>query len=139
MSPSEDLFRIMLYKNNYFITKARQQLFELLQISSPLSISQITTRLTRQNQASIYRNVNLFESLGIIKRIGWGNNAKLELSDLFLRHHHHLTCNRCHSITDLHGEAEIELSIAHVAGQYGFLPLDHQLEIRGVCKSCQKT
>ncbi len=138
MSPREAQFRNMLSKNNYFVTKARLDLFSLLQASTPLSVGQISIILHDQDQASVYRSVKLFELLGIIKRIGWGNNSKLELSDLFQRHHHHLTCIHCHKIMDLHGEAEIELSIAHVASQRGFIPLDHQLEIRGICKSCQQ-
>lgn len=139
MNPIEQQFRKMLSMNNYFVTKPRLDLFKRLQSSKPLSVSQLCVILASQDQASIYRNVKLFEMLGIIKRIGWGNNSKLELSDLFQHHHHHLTCNKCHKITDLHGEAEIELSIAHVAGRHGFLPLDHQLEIRGICRNCQKS
>lgn len=127
----------MLSKNGYFVTKARLSLFALLNASTPINVNQISIKLSDQDQASIYRNIKLFESLGVIKRIGWGNNSKFELSDLFQHHHHHLTCTRCLKIMDLIGEPEIELSIAHVASQLGFLPLDHQLEIRGLCKSCQ--
>lgn len=139
MTTGDEVFCNMLRSNRYFVTSARQNLFNSLQVSAqPLSIGQVISLSPGQDQATIYRNVKLFERLGVIKRIGWGNNSRIELSDLFQRHHHHLTCIHCHVILDLHGEVEIELSIAHVASRRGFTPLDHQLEIRGLCKECQK-
>lgn len=133
-----DLFETILRKNAYFKTRARLNLFRALQNHEPMSIKQLIAKLPRQDQASVYRNAKLFEELGIINRVRLGWKFKLELSDLFQRHHHHLTCINCNKTSDLLNDASIELSIAQVANQSGFIPLDHQLEISGLCQECHK-
>jgi Fur family transcriptional regulator, ferric uptake regulator len=131
------LFETILRKKGYFITRARSTLFKVLQTPQPLSMQQLVAKLPRQDQASVYRNAKLFEELGVVNKVRLGWKFKLELSDLFQRHHHHLTCINCQKTIDLINDVSIELSIAQVANQQGFIPLDHQLEISGYCQNCQ--
>lgn len=138
MDAQLQLFENVLKGNNYSITKARLSLFKVMRSKHTFSMDQLVNKLPKQDQASIYRNIKLFEKVGIANRIQAGWKSTLELSDLFRRHHHHLICIDCNNMTDLQNDLSIEVSIAQVASQQGFTPLEHQLEIRGYCQKCQK-
>jgi len=89
------------------------------------------------DRASVYRNVALFEQLGIVHRIYIGWKYKLELSDDFLAHHHHLSCLRCGKVIDIHDDTGVEEFIETVTKKIGFTPRRHQLEVDGVCGDCK--
>jgi len=136
MTQQAKVFRDLLKSNRYFATKPRLRLFALLQKYNELTINELIAHLHRHDQATVYRNIKVFESLGIINRLRLGWNSKLELSDIFQHHHHHLSCMRCNKIIILPENPAIEHAIAHLSQQQQFQPLDHQLEIRGICYGC---
>lgn len=121
-------------------TKARMAVFTVLKDNhTPLSMAQLVSRLKdTANRASVYRSIELFESIGIVNKISTGWKYKLELSDLFLDHHHHLTCTQCAALINIEGDTHIEKDIAELTKKYGFVLKHHQLEIQGVCANCQK-
>lgn len=130
-------FKEILGKSGNFATKQRVELFKYLQAHPEIAIKKLITELPSQDQATIYRNIKLFESLGIINRLQLGWNSKLELSSKFHDHHHHMTCNSCGKVIAWEEDPSIELRIQTVALKLGFIPQDHQLEIRGLCRDCQ--
>lgn len=65
---------------------------------------------------------------------GW--KYKLELSDEFVSHHHHVSCLRCGTVVDIQDEEHIDAFIQEVAQRIGFKPRRHQFEIDGYCKNC---
>lgn len=130
------LFESMLRRNKYSLTKARLSLFRALRAKHTLSIRELIAKLSKQDQASVYRNIKLFEELGIAHKLHLGWQSKLELSDLFQQHHHHLICIECSKVMDLLNDLPIEMSLARVANQQGFVPLSHHLEISGYCTDC---
>ena len=89
------------------------------------------------DRASVYRNIALFEHLGIVQRLQIGWKYKLELSDNFNHHHHHMTCVRCNQTTALPEDQQLESRLQQLARTRGFAPQDHQIEIRGLCQNCQ--
>ena len=90
----------------------------------------------RFDRASLYRTIKLFETLGIVNRVPDGWKYKLELSDLFSVHHHHLSCLKCGLIIDIDDDQALEAQISQLAGRYQFAPSRHQLEIQGYCQKC---
>jgi len=140
MSHSEEtMFQKVLAEHGYSRTKARQIVFELLIAPEPQSMADLTKKAAgKLDRASVYRNIALFEQLGIVHRIYIGWKYKLELSDDFLAHHHHLSCLRCGKVIDIHDDAGVEAFIAAVTQKFGFKPRRHQLEVDGVCAACQK-
>lgn len=132
-------FRKLLKAKGYFVTKPRLRLFAMLQQHNTLTIRELIARLPHQDQATVYRNIKVFEELGIISRLHLGWNSKLELSDAFEHHHHHITCTSCGKVWVLKEDPLVEEHIAKLSKKNGFRPMDHQLEIRGLCQSCQKT
>ncbi|MBA3758055.1 transcriptional repressor [Candidatus Saccharibacteria bacterium] len=138
MSPELTRFKSVMRQNNCFITKQRLALFKYLQASPAISINALINDLPNQDQATVYRNIKLFERIGIISRLQLGWNSKLELSNTFHDHHHHMSCVKCGKVVAWEEDPTIELRIQTVALKLGFIPQDHQLEIRGLCQSCQK-
>lgn len=131
-------FKKILVDNNCHVTKAREATFDILTSNEPQSIGQILKKAKgRVDRVSVYRNIELFEKLGIVHRIYVGWKYKLELSDQFMKHHHHLTCLKCEKIIDIEDEKHITQFIQEVAGKFGFEPRHHQFEIDGYCSECK--
>ncbi|HSW99351.1 MAG TPA: Fur family transcriptional regulator [Candidatus Saccharimonadales bacterium] len=135
-SPREN-FKALLKASGQSITKARLQVFEALLGQEPLTMHGLVGRAGQVDRASVYRAVDLFERLGIVQRLNTGWKYKLELSDKFAEHHHHLTCVRCGRTVAMN-EGELEALIGRLAAEHHFLPTAHQIEIQGLCAECQK-
>lgn len=126
-----------LRQAGYSATTARKLVFSSLINKEPLAINEIIAELSAIDRASVYRTIALFEQLGIVQRIQSGWKRKIELSDIFHSHHHHLTCTQCGKIVVLHEEARIETAIKSISNRHEFLPTSHQIEIAGICRTCQ--
>lgn len=131
-------FKKLLKTNGHFVTLARLRLFGVLQNHTTLTLKELIQLIQKHDQATIYRNIDLFEQLGIINRLRLGWQTKIELSDIFQHHHHHLSCVLCGKVVMLRDNPTIENEIAKISRRSGFKPLDHQLEIRGYCAKCSK-
>ena len=137
--PSTQL-KITLKANRQSLTGARQLIFDVLQGKEPLTMHQIVEACRDQvDRASIYRTIALFEKLGIVQRLQIGWKYKLELSDRFSHHHHHLPCVQCGATTPLPEDPQLETRLHELAEALHFLPQDHQIELRGLCVTCQSS
>lgn len=131
-------FRQIITSNGYRLTAAREKTFSLLISPEPQSVRDILTKAGDSvDRVSVYRNLELFEKLGIVHRVYVGWKYKLELSDEFVAHHHHLSCLGCGKVIDIQDEAHIDEFIHDVAKKFGFTPRRHQFEVDGYCKDCQ--
>lgn len=129
----------LLKDSGYSVTTPRKIVCELLWHQEPLSMHELTLRSKGKiDRASLYRTLALFERLGLVQRINVGWKYKVELSDVFTHHHHHLSCLNCGKIVAITEEDEIERLIKAIARSYGFVPRGHQLEITGYCTSCSE-
>ena len=135
MSSVEETFQQMLQTAGYSRTTARSVVFEALLGQEPLSMHDLVARATQVDRASVYRAIELFERLGIVQRLNTGWKYKIELTDKFSAHHHHVTCTECGRTVALR-EDELELFIEQLAQNHGFKPTTHQIEIQGVCQAC---
>lgn len=134
----EKILRKVLEDNHYKVTRPRLLVFHLLFEQPP----QPMTALIQQSQGqidrvSVYRIIDLFEQLGIVRRVMIGWKYKVELSEIFLDHHHHIVCLGCGKIAAVKENAAVEAAINALADN-GFLILSHQLELQGYCEQCQK-
>lgn len=136
MSVNTSVLEAILRKHSYSITKQRLLIFSLLVDQEPMSMYELYDRAERQlDRASAYRIITLFEKLGIVQRINIGWKYKIELSDRFSEHHHHLACTACGKVTPI-SEEELEQFITTVATEHQFIPATHQVEIQGLCRGC---
>lgn len=97
---------------------------------------ELAERASGVDRASVYRTVALFERLGIVQRLNTGWKYKIELTDKFAEHHHHLTCTHCGRTITMN-ESELEVLISKLAAHHNFAPTSHQIEIQGLCERCQ--
>jgi Fur family transcriptional regulator, ferric uptake regulator len=131
-------FKTTLKTAGYSLTKSRQLVFTALQDKEPQTMHEIVAACAGQaDRASVYRTIALFERLGIVQRLQIGWKYKLELSDAFHHHHHHLTCRRCGKTMPLPEDTQLEKRLEDLAGTQNFVMQGHQLEIQGLCQSCQ--
>lgn len=131
----QDDFRLFIKREGHSATRVRMAVFDALVGQEPLSMAQLVGRVRGVDRASVYRTVNLFERLGIVQRLNTGWKYKLELTDKFSDHHHHLTCTKCGRTVAL-SEHELERFIEQLARAHGFTPGTHQIEIQGICQIC---
>jgi Fur family ferric uptake transcriptional regulator len=131
------LLQKVLKSKGYSLTAPRKVVSNLLWDKEPLSMRELS-ELSKDliDRASLYRTVSLFESLGLVQRIYIGWKYKIELSDIFTYHHHHISCLGCGKIVAITEEDEIEALIDDLAARHGFTSPSHQLEIRGYCSNC---
>lgn len=129
----------ILKQQHYSLTRTREAVFAVLEQSGPLTMHQLTTSLPDVDRSTVYRTVELFEQLGIAHRIQIGWKYKVELSDAFSHHHHHLACANCGAITALPENTVLEAAIQSLGKEHGFTITDHQLEIQGLCQNCSPT
>lgn len=133
----KQMFKDLLSKNGYRSTRARDLVFELLLHPEPLAMRDLIVKAEGKiDRVSIYRIIDLFEKLGIANRIYSGWKYKLELSEDFIGHHHHMTCLACGRVVDIEDEAHIDEFIRGVAAKSGFVPHRHTFEIDGYCNQC---
>jgi Fe2+ or Zn2+ uptake regulation protein len=134
------LLKKLLKENGYSVTTARLAVCEALWDKEPQSMHDLAATLADTiDRASLYRVISLFERLGIVQRIYIGWKYKVELSDIFAHHHHHISCLNCGMVIPIQEEAQIETMLAAIARRYNFLPKSHMLEIQGYCQSCAAT
>jgi Fur family ferric uptake transcriptional regulator len=127
----------ILKANGLSVTKQRLIVFELLEGKEPVSMNELYKVCeSRLDRASLYRIINTYEELGIVHRINYGWKYKLELSDKFAEHHHHLTCKKCGSIIPIN-ESQLEQFVEAVSLAHNFNPTEHQVEVQGYCQKCR--
>jgi len=132
-----ELLHKILKDNSYSVTEARSTVFDLLWNHEPQTMFELDKRVEGKiDRASIYRTINLFERLGLVQRIIIGWKYKIELSDVFTHHHHHISCLKCGKVVSIKEDDEIERLIEEFAQKYKITADRHQLEIQGYCTSC---
>jgi Fe2+ or Zn2+ uptake regulation protein len=123
-------------------TRGRRAIVDVLARSdAPLSIPQLLGRDRSLAQSSTYRNLAELERAGVVHRIVTSDEfARYELAEDLAGHHHHLICSSCGDVRDftMSGELEGELGRAldRIAGEHGFAPEHHRLDLVGTCAGC---
>ena len=137
MSPHAALTHI-LKSNGLSMTIARTTVYAVLAQSEPLTMAELVKRCVPViDRASVYRTVTIYEKLGVTQRLQIGWKYKIELSNAYQEHHHHLSCVTCGAVVVLAENIELESFLIQLVKPYDYTDLDHQLEIKGVCSTCQ--
>ena len=127
-----------LSQNGYSMTGPRKAVLLAMLDREPMTIHELVRSVSGKiNRSSVYRTVAVFEKLGIIERLTLGWKYKLELSDKFAAHHHHITCNKCGKVQSFEESPAISYELKQLAQEAGYTESGHQLEIRGICNICQ--
>jgi Fur family ferric uptake transcriptional regulator len=112
---------------------------ELSAAENPLSPQELYHSLIKKQRkiglTSIYRSLDLFESLGIVFKIINGSHIKYKLCEL-KEHHHHIICKACGDVVEL-DFCDISDWSKKVMESTGYQVTDHQLNFYGFCKACR--
>jgi len=123
-------------------TPARRELVTtLLAAAGPLSITEILAVTEKIPQSSIYRNLAVLESAGVVARImSTDEFARFELAEALIGHHHHLLCQVCGAMSDVtiphEIETQLDTTLNKLAIANGFALEHHRLDLVGKCSKC---
>lgn len=136
--------RQQLSDNDYRLTPQRQVVLGILVENSNTHLSADDIYLKAKEVspdiglATVYRTLELFDKLGIVYRLDYGDGqARYEFNDGLERHyHHHLICLGCGRIQEFNDDLleDVEQAIATKAG---FHITDHCLRFFGYCSNCR--
>jgi len=134
------LFKNLFKEKKLNLSHPRLLIFqELSNTSSPLSPLEIYQNLLKKKKkvglTSIYRSLDLFESLGMVFKVVNGSSFRYKLCELE-NHHHHIVCKACGNVVELNF-CDISDWSKKVTESTGYQVTDHQLNFYGFCKSCK--
>jgi Fe2+ or Zn2+ uptake regulation protein len=96
-------------------------------------LDSVSRRLPGASLPTVYATLELFEELGMVRRILAGDGPALW--DPGVDGHHHFVCKRCGRVEDL--DAALELApLWGAARRAGFRPDSAELVVSGLCASC---
>jgi Fur family ferric uptake transcriptional regulator len=135
------LFKSLLREKKLRMSHPRllvyQELFSAIRPLSPQELYQCLLRKEKRiGLTSIYRSLDLFESMGMVFKLMNGSNVKYKLCELE-DHHHHIVCKNCGNVVELNF-CDISKWSKKVTESTGYQVTDHQLNFYGFCKGCQK-
>lgn len=89
--------------------------------------------------ATVYRTLELLSEMMIVQKMNFGDGmSRYDLRDEEAEHmHHHLICNDCGSLREIHEDWLVELE-QRVEKEFGFKVTDHRLDFTGVYNHCKK-
>jgi Fur family ferric uptake transcriptional regulator len=102
---------------------------------------EILVKLTssKTGQATVYRTLELFCSIGILKKVIFKNDeiSRYDLVDLNNRHfHHHLVCSNCGKVIEIQDDL-LEILEEKIEKEYQFKVSNHELIFNGICSECK--
>jgi Fe2+ or Zn2+ uptake regulation protein len=131
-----DKFNQELQNAGLKLTYPRKRIFQVFQkTKKPLSASELASKLIDIHFVTVYRNLDSLSEAGIITKLPHGFKFRYELSDKFLPHHHHATCQKCGASFKLNS-TQIEYLVDEAALLAGIKPLSHHIEVMGLCNKC---
>jgi Fe2+ or Zn2+ uptake regulation protein len=96
-------------------------------------LTEVSKTLPNASLPTVYATLELFEELGIVRRVAAGEGAALY--DPRSEPHHHLVCTLCGKVEDLDAPMDAAGAI-RAAGRRGFRPQHAELVVRGLCADC---
>jgi len=136
-----EIFRKYLERRGLKLTTERRALFdEVFARHEHVEADELLVRLRAKHKkisrATIYRTLELLADSGIVGKLRIGEAGyryeRLRAGD----HHDHLICRECGRVVEFY-EPRIEELQDEVCERYGFILLDHNHQMRGICRSCR--
>lgn len=105
------------------------------------SAKQISDRVRQRGSdvgvASIYRTLDLLDSLRLARRVDSGEGvARYEPVDPSGHHHHHIVCDSCGEVAAFEDDA-LERAIEGLSSRLEFDIDAHDVTLRGECPACR--
>jgi Fe2+ or Zn2+ uptake regulation protein len=97
-------------------------------------LSAVASRLPGISIPTVYATLDLFDELGLVRRVAAGRGAVL--FDPRADAHHHTVCNRCGRVEDLETKADLDAVVAGAQSR-GFAPRSAEVTVSGLCAECR--
>ena len=128
--------------NQRYSSRRRRLVETLITSDHPLTATDIVDLDTDLPQSSVYRNLSVLESAGVVvKVLTNGDRAAFELAEDLKGHHHHLVCVSCGVVLDVEipsaVEATLTKGLASVTAVHDFDLQGHRLDLLGTCRRCR--
>ncbi len=104
-------------------------------VSAEELLSEASDRLPGVSLPTVYATLELFEQLGIVRRVNGGGGTLLW--DTRPDVHHHMICRRCGRIEDMEVPLDLERA-RRSAERSGFEPDRAEVVVSGLCASCAR-
>jgi len=124
------------------ITKSRFDIIDMIaSYGTHFEIEDLVRWISSQNKniasrSTIYRTVKLLQDFGAVREVIKLNNRTIYEFVVGKQHHEHLICINCGKIIEFYKQ-EIETLQDQVCEEHGFTPVNHRLEIFGICSECK--
>jgi Fe2+ or Zn2+ uptake regulation protein len=102
-------------------------------VSAEELLSEASEKLPGVSLPTVYATLELFEQLGIVRRVNGGGGTLLW--DTRADTHHHMICRRCGRIEDMETPLDLERA-RRAASRTGFEPDRAEVVVSGLCASC---
>ncbi len=135
-------FESYLKQKGCKITKSRFDIIDIIaRYSSHFEIEDLVNWITQEDKkiasrSTVYRTVKLLQEFGAIREVIKLNNRTIYEFIAGKPHHEHLVCIECGKIIEFNKEKIEELQ-EEVCKEYNFSPVNHRLEIFGICSDCR--
>jgi Fe2+ or Zn2+ uptake regulation protein len=102
-------------------------------LSAEELLDEASSRLPGISLPTVYSTLELFEDLGIVRRVKDGGGRLLW--DTRGDDHHHLVCRRCGRVGDIDTPLDLE-GARRSAKRMGFAPDHAEVVVSGLCAAC---
>lgn len=121
------------------VSSARRLVLEILfAADQPLSAEQIAAgldgRLPRSDLASVYRNLEALEGVGLVRHFHLGHGPGLYLLAA-RQQREYLVCERCNRVITA-DPAELDSTRAEIRARFGFEASFRHFPVVGLCSGC---
>lgn len=106
--------------------------------SRPFTAQELVEGLAGIGRATVFRTLDVLVRVGALSRM-----HGVEAGERCVRytrcepeHHHHLRCRSCGRVEEIELRA-LERQLAGIARRRGFLAVEHEVEIAGLCPRCR--
>ena len=128
-------------KTSYRLTSTRKKLMKMFSDKRrPLTAHKIMDLLTKEsievNKTTVYRELAFLLKKGFIRELHISMEQRYYEST-FLKHHHHLICERCGKIKDVTLSKDLQKEEKRLELEKGFKISSHSLEFFGLCADCR--
>jgi Fe2+ or Zn2+ uptake regulation protein len=102
-------------------------------VSAEELLSEAGEKLPGVSLPTVYATLELFEQIGVVRRVNGGGGTLLW--DTRADTHHHMICSRCGRIEDMETPLDLERA-RRGAARAGFHPDRAEVVVSGLCAAC---
>jgi len=132
-----------LIKKGCRSTKSRKAVIEILEESeTPMTAENIFLKIKElgftTNLSTIYRNLELMESVGLVEKTTVLNDSKSRYELVRKGHRHHIICTACRKMVPL-DSCPFQKYETDIENETKFDITGHQFILYGLCPECKKS